>query len=61
MVDQRVSRPGPTPPPRKLHLLYRLYVTSEVRDVLAVEEYDEQPGGGHRRQLHLGLGRWVQG
>ncbi|MFD9467515.1 NUDIX domain-containing protein [Streptomyces sp. NPDC060027] len=25
VVDQRVSRPGPTPPPRKLHLLYRYH------------------------------------
>jgi len=27
VVDQRVTRPGPTPPPRKLHLLYRLHIT----------------------------------
>ncbi|MFE1168539.1 NUDIX hydrolase [Nocardiopsis sp. NPDC058789] len=55
VVDQRVSRPGPTPPPRKLHLIHRLHVTPEVRDVLAVEEYDEQPGGGHE----IGIVEWV--
>ncbi|WP_435239600.1 NUDIX hydrolase [Streptomyces sp. YPW6] len=27
VVDQRVTRPGPTPPPRKLHLIYRLHIT----------------------------------
>ena len=55
VVDQRVSRPGPTPPPRKLHLIYRLHVTPEVREALAVEEYDEQPGGGHE----VGIVEWV--
>jgi 8-oxo-dGTP pyrophosphatase MutT (NUDIX family) len=55
VVDQRVSRPGPTPPPRKLHLIYRLHVTSEVRRMLAVEEYDEQPGGDHE----VGVVEWV--
>lgn len=55
VVDQRVSRPGPTPPPRKLHLIYRLHVTPEVRQELAVEEYDEQPGGGHE----VGIVEWV--
>ncbi|MEU6933353.1 NUDIX domain-containing protein [Streptomyces sp. NPDC046374] len=47
MVDQRVSRPGPTPPPRKLHLIHRLRVTPDVRSTLATEEYDEQPDGSH--------------
>ncbi|MEV5974095.1 NUDIX domain-containing protein [Streptomyces sp. NPDC051921] len=46
-VDQRVSRPGPTPPPRKLHLIHRLRVTPAVRAGLATEEYDELPDGGH--------------
>ncbi|MFJ2745194.1 NUDIX domain-containing protein [Streptomyces sp. NPDC087440] len=47
VVDQRVSRPGPNPPPRKLHLLYRLHVSPEVRAALATEEYDELPDGTH--------------
>ncbi|WP_328595059.1 NUDIX hydrolase [Actinomadura macrotermitis] len=45
VADQMVSRPGPTPPPRKLHLLYRLHVTPAVRATLATEEHDEVPGG----------------
>lgn len=47
VVDQRVSRPGPTPPPRKLHLVHRLRVSPRVRTTLAAEERDELPGGGH--------------
>ncbi|MFF8598320.1 NUDIX domain-containing protein [Streptomyces sp. NPDC015232] len=47
VVDQRVSRPGPTPPPRKLHLVHRLRVTPGVRARLATEERDALPGGGH--------------
>ncbi|MFG3346218.1 NUDIX domain-containing protein [Streptomyces sp. NPDC048018] len=46
-VDQRVSRPGPTPPPRKLHLIHRLRVAPAVRAGLATVEYDELPDGGH--------------
>jgi ADP-ribose pyrophosphatase YjhB (NUDIX family) len=47
VVDQRVNRPGATPPPRKLHLLYRLHISEAVRDGLAAEEYDELPDGTH--------------
>jgi ADP-ribose pyrophosphatase YjhB (NUDIX family) len=47
VADQMVSRPGATPPPRKIHLLYRLHITPEVRDGLATEEHDELPDGGH--------------
>ncbi|MFI0445851.1 NUDIX hydrolase [Actinomadura sp. 6N118] len=54
VIDQMVSRPGETPPPRKLHLIYRLHVTSEVRATLATEEYDEVPGGHE-----IGLIQWV--
>jgi ADP-ribose pyrophosphatase YjhB (NUDIX family) len=43
VVDQMVSRPGPTPPPRKLHLIYRLHITAEVRATLAAEEYMRFP------------------
>ncbi|MEU3017829.1 NUDIX domain-containing protein [Nocardiopsis sp. NPDC007018] len=55
VADQRVSRPGPTPPPRKLHLLYRLHVSPEVREVLAVEEYDERADGGYE----VGVVEWI--
>lgn len=55
VVDQRVTRPGPTPSPRKLHLLYRLHVSEAVREVLAVEEYDEQRDGG----FEVGVVEWV--
>ncbi|MGC0312086.1 NUDIX hydrolase [Kitasatospora acidiphila] len=47
VVDQRVSRPGPTAAPRKLHLVYRLHISEAVRDGLAAEEYDELPDGTH--------------
>ena len=54
VVDQMVSRPGATPPPRKLHLIYRLHITPEVRATLAAEEYDEVPGG-----YEVGVIEWV--
>ncbi|WP_406279338.1 NUDIX hydrolase [Embleya sp. NBC_00896] len=55
VVDQMVSRPGPTPPPRKLHLIYRLHVGEAVRAGLATEEHDALPGGGHE----IGVVEWV--
>ncbi|MFF5263246.1 NUDIX hydrolase [Actinomadura viridis] len=54
VIDQMVSRPGTTPPPRKLHLIYRLHITPEVRATLATEEYDEVPSGHE-----IGLIQWV--
>ncbi|GAA1587822.1 hypothetical protein GCM10009678_82820 [Actinomadura kijaniata] len=54
VIDQMVSRPGTTPPPRKLHLIYRLQIPPEVRDTLAAQEYDEVPGGHE-----IGLIQWV--
>lgn len=53
VVDQMVSRPGSTPP-RKLHLIYRLHITQEVRATVATEEYDEVPGG-----YEVGVVEWV--
>ncbi|MFC4506055.1 MULTISPECIES: hypothetical protein [Streptomyces] len=47
VVDQSVSRPGPTPPPRKLHLIYRCHVTAGVRATLAEQELDELADGSH--------------
>ncbi|MFG2291930.1 NUDIX domain-containing protein [Streptomyces sp. NPDC048603] len=55
VVDQRVTRPGPTPSPRKLHLLYRLHITPEVRATLAERELDELPDGSHE----VGIIEWV--
>jgi 8-oxo-dGTP pyrophosphatase MutT (NUDIX family) len=43
--DQMVSRPGPTAPPRKLHLIFRCFITASERATLAAVEYDEQPDG----------------
>ncbi|MEU9304850.1 NUDIX hydrolase [Streptomyces sp. NPDC048269] len=55
VVDQRVSRPGPTPPPRKLHLIYRFHITPELRATLAQQELDELPDGSHE----VGVIEWV--
>ncbi|WP_042416828.1 NUDIX hydrolase [Streptacidiphilus anmyonensis] len=45
VADQRVTRPGRTPSPRKLHLVYRMHITEAVRALLATEEHDELPDG----------------
>ncbi|MGW5331231.1 NUDIX hydrolase [Streptomyces bauhiniae] len=55
VIDQRVTRPGPTPPPRKLHLIYRLHITPDIRATLAVQELDELPDGSHE----IGAVEWV--
>ncbi|MFB8381804.1 NUDIX domain-containing protein [Streptomyces rubiginosohelvolus] len=55
VVDQRVTRPGPTPPPRKLHLIYRLHISPEVRATLAEAELDELPDGSHE----TGVIEWI--
>ncbi|MET9885440.1 NUDIX hydrolase [Streptomyces sp. NPDC006430] len=55
VIDQRVTRPGPTPPPRKLHLIYRFHVTPEVRATLAEQELDELPDGSHE----VGAIEWI--
>ncbi|MFE4263759.1 NUDIX domain-containing protein [Streptomyces sp. NPDC056883] len=55
VVDQRVTRPGPTPPPRKFHMIYRLHITPELRDTLAKQELDEQPDGSHE----VGIIEWI--
>ncbi|MFB6523710.1 NUDIX domain-containing protein [Streptomyces sp. NPDC056401] len=55
VVDQRVTRPGPTPPPRKIHMIYRLHITPELRDTLAEQEFDEQPDGSHE----VGVIEWI--
>ncbi|MBG0819047.1 NUDIX hydrolase [Planomonospora sp. ID82291] len=53
--DQMVTRPGPTPPPRKIHLIFRCRVSPEVRDTLATAEYDELPDGA----TELGVIEWI--
>ncbi|MFC8582981.1 NUDIX hydrolase [Streptomyces sp. NPDC057217] len=55
VIDRRVTRPGPTPPPRKLHLIYRLHITPETRSTLAETELDEQPDGSHE----TGVIEWI--
>jgi 8-oxo-dGTP diphosphatase len=50
-----VTRPGPTPPPRKLHLIFRSFITDDIRAKLATVEYDEQPDGTHE----TGIIEWV--
>jgi 8-oxo-dGTP diphosphatase len=39
--DQMVSRPGPTPPPRKIHLIFHVPVTDEQRAAFATVEHDD--------------------
>jgi 8-oxo-dGTP pyrophosphatase MutT (NUDIX family) len=53
--DQMVSRPGPTPPPRKLHMLWRCHVSPHMQERLAVEEYDDLPDGSKE----VGVVEWV--
>ncbi|MFD7630581.1 NUDIX domain-containing protein [Streptomyces sp. NPDC059851] len=55
VVDQRVTRPGPTPPPRKLHLLHRFHISPAVRAGLAGYEADERPDGTH----DIGVVEWI--
>lgn len=53
--DQMVTRPGPTPPPRKIHLLFRCHITPDVQAKLATAEYDDLPDGGQE----LGMIEWL--
>lgn len=55
VVDQRVTRPGPTPPPRKLHLIYRFHISPGIRATLAAQELDELPDGSHE----VGVIEWI--
>jgi site-specific recombinase XerD len=47
-----VSRPGATPPPRKLHLIYRIHVTPEVRAALATEGTTRFPAATREKTLY---------
>ncbi|GLW08732.1 hypothetical protein Misp01_38620 [Microtetraspora sp. NBRC 13810] len=53
--DQMVTRPGPTAPPRKIHMIFRCYITPKVRAQLARVEWDELPSGN----LEPGIIEWV--
>ncbi|WP_409055697.1 NUDIX domain-containing protein [Streptomyces sp. SYP-A7185] len=55
VIDQMVSRPGATPPPRKLHMVYRFHVDESVRAALATQEHDELPDGTY----DVGTVEWV--
>ncbi|MEU1520447.1 hypothetical protein ABZ490_51575 [Streptomyces sp. NPDC005811] len=55
VIDQRIARPGLTPPLRKLHLIYRLHVTGNVRAALAEQELDGLPDASHE----VGVIEWV--
>ncbi|MER7846867.1 NUDIX hydrolase [Kitasatospora sp. NPDC096077] len=55
LADARVTRPGPTAAPRKIHLIYRTHVTPEVRATLATQEFDELPDGSHE----VGTIEWI--
>ena len=43
--DQMVTRPGPTPPPRKLHLIFRVPVASGQCAAIAMVEHDDLSDG----------------
>lgn len=43
--DQMVSRPGPTPPPRKLHLIFRVPVSTAERAGFDPVEHDDLSDG----------------
>jgi 8-oxo-dGTP diphosphatase len=58
--DQMVSRPGATPAPRKLHLVFRVPISVTERDNLATVEHDDLTDGAvvwvplaHVADLHL--------
>ncbi len=53
--DQMVTRPGPTPPPRKLHLIFRCHIGPGTRATLATAEYDELSDG----EYELGVIEWI--
>jgi ADP-ribose pyrophosphatase YjhB (NUDIX family) len=55
LMDVRVTRPGNTPSPRKLHLIYRLHVSADVRRALATHEFDKLAEGGHE----VGYVQWI--
>lgn len=55
LQDQMVSRPGPTAPPRKLHLIFRTFISPQTRATLATVEHDEQPDG----TTEPGIIEWV--
>ncbi|MEV6406609.1 hypothetical protein AB0M58_27320 [Streptomyces bobili] len=47
--------PGPTPPPRILHPIYRFHPNPELRPDLAQRKLDELPDGRHE----VGVIEWI--
>jgi ADP-ribose pyrophosphatase YjhB (NUDIX family) len=43
--DQMVNRPGATPPPRKIHLLFKVPISEEERATIATVEHDDLADG----------------
>jgi ADP-ribose pyrophosphatase YjhB (NUDIX family) len=43
--DQMVTRPGATPPPRKIHFVFAITVTAQQRAGLATVEHDDLSDG----------------
>lgn len=39
--DQMVSRPGATPPPRKLHMIFQLAIEPKVKELISGTEMDD--------------------
>jgi ADP-ribose pyrophosphatase YjhB (NUDIX family) len=53
--DQMVTRPGPTPPPRKIHMIFRCHITPDLKGRLATAEYDDLPDGSQE----VGIIEWM--
>ncbi|NGO77748.1 NUDIX hydrolase [Streptomyces sp. YC504] len=45
--DAMLTRPGSTPSPRKLHLVFRLHIDQAQRARLRTVEHDDTAGAGH--------------
>ena len=41
LQDQMVSRPGTTPPPRKLHMIFRMAIKPEIKEMISSTEMDD--------------------
>ncbi|MEU1202685.1 NUDIX hydrolase [Streptomyces sp. NPDC005813] len=50
--DAMLTRPGTTPSPRKLHLVFRLHIVDSTRASLRTIEHDDTAGAGNLIWLH---------
>jgi len=57
LMDSMVSRPGAGAPPRKVHLVYRVYIDEETRKGLSDREWDDVGGDGEVVWLPFGKAR----